>query len=146
MPLVQEMWRVTGHRSEPHGQRIKPAAHTDGKAPCRQLCETHGDGDRGVRHGKGQQAAEEKKRLFKRSFWHPILSAQQPRTQGKSFQQINTTTKTRICTLNTTSIEMSTHCYEFHGWLVKNEGPVFWKSNGRHKYCFHGKSWCFLPI
>lgn len=87
-----------------------------------------GMGIGGFAMGRGQQVAEEKKCLFKRSFWHPILSAQQLRTQGKSFQQINTTTKTRICTLNTTSIEMSTHCYEFHGRLIKNEGPVFWKS------------------
>lgn len=34
----------------------------------------------------------------------------------------------------------------FNGWLVKNEATVFCKSNARHKYCFHVKSWWLLPI
>jgi len=78
----------------------------------------HKDGDhRGLPWERGLQVAEEKQHLLQRSFCPPLpISSTAKGAREKSFQQSNDA-ETRISTLNTTEIELSIHCFEFHAFF-----------------------------
>lgn len=118
IPLTPESQHVTGQDSTGRGSNHQLELMTEWKSTLflpGRLVTRHEDGDHEAMTWKrGQQGAEEKKGLLEMSFcpWHPISSATKG-TREKSFQQ-SSDTETRICTLNTTQIELSIHCHGFH--------------------------------
>lgn len=118
MLLTLEIQHITGQDSTGRGSNHQLMLMTDWKITLflpGLLVTGREDGDHeGLIWKRGQQGAEEKKVLLKMSFcpWHPI-SSNTKGTREKSFQQSNDT-EARVCTLNTTQIELSIHCHGFH--------------------------------
>lgn len=117
MPLTPEIQHVTGQDSTGRGSNHQLMLMTEWKSTLflpGLLVTGREDGDhKGLTWKRGQQGAEEKGLLKMNSCpWHPISSTTKG-TREKTFQQ-SSDTETRICTSNTTQIELSIHCHGFH--------------------------------